>query len=637
MLSIHQILKKYWGFDNFRPLQEEIIVSTLNKNDTLALLPTGGGKSICFQVPALAMEGLCLVISPLIALMKDQVENLQKKGIRAIAITSAMSFREIDIALNNAIHGHFKFLYLSPERLQNELFLARLPQMNISLLAVDEAHCISQWGYDFRPAYLQIAKIREKLPYVPVLALTATATPEVVKDIQQKLLFKKENVLQKSFERKNLAYIVVYEDDKLNRLINICNKIQGTGVVYARNRKKTQEIALFLKQHNISADFYHAGLNAQERNKKQEEWIKNKTRIMVATNAFGMGIDKPDVRFVVHLDLPDNLEAYFQEAGRGGRDEKKAYAVLLYSKKDRLELEHNFEKTFPSLEQIRNTYQAICNFYQIAIGSGEGLSFNFDINELCTRFNLNPISVYNSLKFLEREGFIALSDAVYHSSKIHIISNKEDLYKFEIENSSYEPLIKLLLRSYGGLFNYYVPINEAEIAKRLKTDKTIIIKQLQLLKKLNVIDYVESSELPKITFIQNRIDASRLHISKENYDFLKKRAKQRLEWVLHYTESRHLCRSRILLSYFGETNAIDCGQCDVCIEKKKSGLSPQKFEEIYLSIQNQLKQINLTPSALKQQLSNYPENDYIKVLQYMIEHAEIIMNNEGKYQLTNKT
>lgn len=635
MSSIHQILKKYWGYDNFRPLQEDIIVSTLNKNDTLALLPTGGGKSICFQVPALAMDGLCLVISPLIALMKDQVENLQKKGIRAIAITSAMSFKEIDIALDNAIHGNFKFLYISPERLHNELFLARLSKMKVSLLAIDEAHCISQWGYDFRPSYLRIAEIREKLPDVPVLALTATATPEVVKDIQQKLHFKKENVLQKSFERKNLAYIVLYEEDKLNRLINICNKIPGTAVIYARNRKKTQEIALFLRKNNISADFYHAGLSAIERNKKQEYWINNKTRIMVATNAFGMGIDKPDVRFVVHMDLPDNLEAYFQEAGRGGRDEKKAYGILLYSQNDRLELERNFELSFPSIEQIRTTYQAICNYFQLAIGAGEGISFDFDIHELCTRYNLKPLTVFNSLKFLEREGYLATTESVYHSSKIHIKVNKEDLYKFEVANRIYEPIIKLLLRSYGGLFDYYVSVNEQEIAQRLKSDKNNVVKLLNELKKLDIIDYVASTDLPQILFLQERKDASKLSISAENYAQLKERAKKRIEWVVHYTESRHLCRSRILLSYFGESNANDCGQCDVCIEKKKSGLTLQKFEEIYQNIKSLLASINVTPSELKAHLSNYSESDYLKVLQYMVEQSQIKLNNEGKYQLNN--
>jgi ATP-dependent DNA helicase RecQ len=633
MSSIHQILKKYWGYDSFRPLQEDIIVSTLNKNDTLALLPTGGGKSICFQVPALAMDGLCIVVSPLIALMKDQVENLQKKGIKAIAITSAMSFREIDIALDNAIYGNFKFLYLSPERLENKLFLERLSKMKVSLLAVDEAHCISQWGYDFRPSYLKIAEIREKIPDVPVLALTATATPEVVKDIQEKLKFKKENVLKKSFERKNLAYIILYEEDKLNRLISICNKIPGTAVVYTRNRKRTQEIALFLRKNKINADFYHAGLSALERNKKQEDWINNKTRIMVATNAFGMGIDKPDVRFVVHIDLPDNLEAYFQEAGRAGRDEKKAYAILLYSQNDRLELQKNFENSFPSIEQIRNTYQAICNYFQLAIGAGEGVSFNFDLQELCTRFNLNPLTVYNSIKFLEREGYIATNESVYHSSKIHIKVNKEDLYKFEVANPTYEILIKTLLRSYGGLFDYYIPINENEIAKRIKTDKNNVIKQLKELTKLDIIDYVASTDLPQIIFLQERKDATKIVISAENYILLKQRAKKRLDWVFHYAESRHLCRSRILLSYFGENDSKDCGKCDVCIAKKKSGLSPQKFEEIYTMIIQLISKNDVTTSELKEYLSNYSESEYLKVLQYLIEHAQIKLNNEGKYQL----
>jgi ATP-dependent DNA helicase RecQ len=635
-LSIHEILHNYWGYNNFRPLQEDIILSVLNGNDTLALLPTGGGKSICFQVPALAKEGICLVISPLIALMKDQVENLQKKGIKAIAITSAMSFKEIDIALENAINGNFKFLYISPERLHNELFLARLQRMKVSMLAIDEAHCISQWGYDFRPSYLRIAEIREQLKNIPVLALTATATPEVVKDIQEKLCFKQENVLQKSFERKNLAYVVLYEEDKNKRLVNICNKISGTGVIYARNRKKTQEIALLLRKNNVTADFYHAGLPALERAQKQEAWINNKIRIMVATNAFGMGIDKPDVRFVVHMDLPDNTEAYFQEAGRGGRDEKKAYAILLFSSNDKIELLRNFENSFPPLDEIKKTYQAIANFFQLAIGAGSGLSFDFDIHELCTRYNLSPLTVHNSIRFLEREGLIATNESVYHSSKVHIKLNKEDLYKFEVANKLYEPLIKLLLRSYGGMFDYYVPINEKELAKRLNTNVQSVKEQLLQLDKLNVIDYSPATDLPQLLFMKERQDAQKIKISAENYTELKERSKKRIEWILHYAQSRHLCRSRILLSYFGETNTSNCGQCDVCIEKNKSGLDTKQFEEIYFDIKKQLVEIPYTPTEIKEKLSKHKEKDIIKVIQYMIEQSEIYLNNEGKYELRNK-
>lgn len=423
-MNIHNILAKYWGYHSFRPLQEEIITSVLQGNDTLALLPTGGGKSVCFQVPALVQEGVCIVISPLIALMKDQVDNLQKKGISAIAITSAMHKREIDIAFDNCVYGNIKFLYLSPERLITPIAQARIQKMKVSLIAVDEAHCISQWGYDFRPSYLEIAKLRELQPKVPVLALTATATPEVVKDIQEKLRFKKANVLQKSFERKNLAYVVIGEEDKLSRLLKVVNNVGGTGVVYVRNRKKTQEVAAFLQKNKIPADFYHAGLTPGERSQKQDSWIKNKTRVIVATNAFGMGIDKPDVRFVVHLDLPDSLEAYFQEAGRAGRDEGKAYAVMLYNEADINDLKSNVEMSFPSVEEIRQTYQALANYYQLAVGSGEGAAFDFDISELCRNYKLEPVTVFNSIRFLEKEGYISATEAVYQPSRINFTLNK---------------------------------------------------------------------------------------------------------------------------------------------------------------------------------------------------------------------
>jgi ATP-dependent DNA helicase RecQ len=394
-----EILEKYWGFKNFRPLQEEIINAVLNGKDTLALLPTGGGKSICFQVPAMLKEGICIVVSPLIALMKDQVDNLLNKGIKAIAITSSMHKREIDIALDNCIHGNIKFLYLSPERLETEIVQVRLQKMNISLIAIDEAHCISQWGYDFRPSYLKIELLRELLPKTPVLALTATATKEVVKDIQEKLHFKKENVFQESFERKNVAYIVLNEEDKLARLLKLATNVKGTGIVYVRNRKTTQDIANYLISNQLSADFYHAGLDTKTREQKQNNWIQNKTRIIVCTNAFGMGIDKPDVRFVAHIDLPDSLEAYFQEAGRAGRDGKKSFAVLLYNASDKINLERNIELNFPTIDEIRQTYQALANYYQIATGAGLGTTYNFDITAFCDNYKLQAITVFNSLKF----------------------------------------------------------------------------------------------------------------------------------------------------------------------------------------------------------------------------------------------
>ncbi|MFL5753949.1 MAG: RecQ family ATP-dependent DNA helicase, partial [Bacteroidia bacterium] len=427
MAEIDEILLKNWGYSTFRPLQREIISSVLNGSDTLALLPTGGGKSICFQVPALAKPGLCLIVSPLIALMNDQVQNLVKKGIRAMAITSAMSKPEIDIAFSNCIYGGYKFLYVSPERLQTELFLKKIEALKISLIAVDEAHCISQWGYDFRPSYLNIVKLREYLPGVPVIAVTASATKEAVEDIRRKLEFRNDKVFRATFERKNLHYIVQQEENKQARLLKICNNIPGTGIVYVRNRRKTMEIADFLYKQNISADYYHAGLDAETRNKKQLDWINNKTRVIVSTNAFGMGIDKPDVRFVVHIDLPDSLEAYFQEAGRGGRDEKKSYAIALVQKIDILHLKENLENAFPTLEQMKQSYQAIANYYQVAVGAGQGLTVEFNLDEICAKYNLKHSILFNSMRFLEKEGYISLNDVSFEPGKIFVKAKKDEL------------------------------------------------------------------------------------------------------------------------------------------------------------------------------------------------------------------
>ncbi|TAL60569.1 MAG: ATP-dependent DNA helicase RecQ, partial [Bacteroidetes bacterium] len=469
-MTIQQILLKHWGYSHFRALQEDIINSVLAGNDTLALMPTGGGKSLCFQIPALAKEGICIVISPLIALMKDQVENLRAKGVKAMAITSGMSKKEIDIAFDNCVYGDYKFLYLSPERLDSGLARTRIQKMNVNLIAVDEAHCISQWGYDFRPSYLKIADIKEMLPAVPILALTATATPDVAADIQKKLLFpargKPSNFFQKSFERKNLAYVVIKEEDKMSRLLKIVTRISGTGIVYVRNRKKSQEITDFLRANNISADYYHAGIEGSARDAKQDAWIHNKTRVIVCTNAFGMGIDKPDVRFVVHLDMPDCLEAYFQEAGRAGRDEKKSYAVLLFNGADKIDAERNMLMSFPPMEEIRKTYQSLSNYFQIPIGAGQGSVFDLDINDLCSKYNLHHLTAYNSIKFLEKEGMVSLTEAFHMPSRIHFVFNKEELYKFQVEHNFYDDFIKLLLRSYSGLFDTYVKISEQDIAKR---------------------------------------------------------------------------------------------------------------------------------------------------------------------------
>lgn len=629
MSAIHDILEKYWGHKSFRPLQEDIINTVLQGNDTLALLPTGGGKSICFQVPAMAKEGICIVVSPLIALMKDQVENLTSKGIKAIAITSAMHKREIDIALDNCVHGAIKFLYLSPERLETEIVKVRLQKMKVNLIAIDESHCISQWGYDFRPSYLKLVELRDLLPNIPILALTATATPEVVKDIQQKLGFKKEHVLQKSFERKNLAYVVLQEEDKLARLVKIANNLKGTGVVYVRNRKKTQDIATYLKSNKISADFYHAGLDAQTRDLKQSNWIQSKTRIIVCTNAFGMGIDKSDVRFVVHIDLPDSLEAYFQEAGRAGRDEQKAFAILLYNQGDKIELQRNIETGFPEIEDIRKTYQALANYYQMPIGSGTGTIVSFDIAKFCDTYNLQAINTFNCLKFIEREGYISLTDSVYQPSRIKLELNKEDLYKFQISNSSFDVFIKLLLRSYSGLFDSFVKVNEYDLAKKSNVSKDEIIKRLNYLQQLKILTYAAQTELPQLTFLKARVDATNLYLSKENFQELKKRAVEKMEAVLKYADSTHKCRSQTLLAYFGETNTYRCNQCDVCLEENKTTLHTDEFELIAEQIKQLLAVHPLLLNDLVNGITSSNEDKTLRTIQWMID------NNELSYSDTN--
>ncbi|MCW3085286.1 MAG: ATP-dependent helicase RecQ [Bacteroidetes bacterium] len=633
MSAIHEILEKYWGYKQFRPLQEEIIQSVLNGTDTLALLPTGGGKSICFQVPALAKDGICIVVSPLIALMKDQVENLVSKGIKAIAITSAMHKREIDIALDNCVHGNIKFLYLSPERLQTEIVRVRLLKMNVNLIAIDESHCISQWGYDFRPSYLKIAELRELLPKVTVLALTATATADVVKDIQKQLHFKKENVLQKSFERKNVAYVLLPEEDKLARLVKIINNVKGTGIVYVRNRKKAQDIAGYLKSNKISADFYHAGLDAKMRDQKQNDWITNKTRVIVCTNAFGMGIDKPDVRFVVHIDLPDSLEAYFQEAGRAGRDEHKAFAILLYNNGDKIELQRNVETSFPEMDEIRQTYQALANYYQIPTGSGAGVTYEFDIANFCDTYKLQAITVFNSLKFIEREGYISLTDAIFQPSRIKLDMNREDLYKFQISNPLFDVFIKLLLRSHSGLFDSFVKINEYDLSKKGNISKAEIVKRLSYLQSIKVLTYAPQTELPQLTFILPRVDAKDLSLSKENFASLKKRAIERMESVLHYAESTHKCRSQLLLAYFGETNTERCNQCDICLEENKTVLHTDEFE----SISEQIKQLlAVHPMDLKHLVDSVTgsnENKIIHTIQLLTDNEVIRYDEEQRLSL----
>ncbi|MCD6067916.1 MAG: recombinase RecQ [Bacteroidetes bacterium] len=618
MIKPRDILARYWGYDNFRPGQEEIVKSVLDGKDTLALLPTGGGKSICFQVPALAQDGLCLVISPLIALMNDQVENLMKRGIKAMAITSAMNWHEIRIAFSNCINGNYKFLYVSPERMQTEVFLKNLHDLSISMIAVDEAHCISQWGYDFRPSYLKIAELRDSLPKVPIIALTASATQKVIVDIQEKLHFKDQQVFKSSFARPNLHYIVQPEEDKIGRLFSICNKIKGTGVVYVRNRRKTVETAMLLSQHGITADYYHAGLSSDDRKTKQANWIADKTRVIVATNAFGMGIDKPDVRFVVHLDLPDSLEAYFQEAGRGGRDGKTAYAVLLFQEMDAEQLKQSIELSFPSFDDIKQTYAAISNYCQVAIGAGLGMAYDLDLDAISSNYKLKPATVFNSVRFLEKEGYLSYQDNSFEQSKVLLLYNKEDLYNFEIKYPKFERVLKSLLRNYGGLFEQHTYINENQLANRLMMRPEELKEQLTRLHKMEVLEYIPKSQLPKIIYTANRIDNKHLDFLPENYKKLKQVAEERAAAVIRYAKEKHVCRNRLLLAYFDETNIKDCGHCDVCLKKKRDEHSSE-LDSLSTQILNVL---HNHPHKLDELISLFYRHDKVLVVESINELAE---------------
>ncbi|MCK9613748.1 MAG: RecQ family ATP-dependent DNA helicase [Bacteroidales bacterium] len=632
-MKIQQILTKYWGYSVFRPLQEDIIQSVLAGNDTLALLPTGGGKSLCYQVPALAKEGLCIVVSPLIALMKDQVENLNKRNIKAIAIYSGMSRNEIDIAFDNAVYNkEIKLLYLSPERLGTDIFHAKLKHMKVNLLAVDEAHCISQWGYDFRPPYLKIADVREFLPGIPVIALTATATPEVVDDIQKQLLFSKKNLLQKSFERDNLSYFVKKEENKLQLLLKIVQKNKGSGIVYVRNRRKTNEIASFLNKNNCSSDFYHAGLDSRLRDEKQNSWKSGLKRVMVCTNAFGMGIDKPDVRFVVHLDLPESIEAYFQEAGRAGRDEKKAFAVMLYENADIQDAYKHFEFAYPPKETIKKIYNCLCNYFHLAAGSGADTTYPFIIGEFSEHYNLPVHTVFNSLKFLEKEGFIALSEAMHEPSKLHITANNTELYRFELENAKYVRLIKTILRMYSGLFNDYVKIDEDSIAQKSSTKTGQVIAMLDELEKMNVILYKPRSDKPEITFVCERLPDKNIQISDQNYKILKENALKRLEAVTDYLSGNTKCRSQFLLNYFGEKNNKRCGICDVCLKRNELGLTELEFDNIVNMIKPLLKDNGLTIDQIKTKLKSTQEDKLIAILRWLTDNDKISVDKEGIYK-----
>ncbi len=621
-----EILQKYWGYPKFREPQEDIINSVLAGKDTLALLPTGGGKSICFQVPSIQMEGICLVISPLIALMKDQVYNLRKRGIKAEAIFSGMDYREIDRTFDNCIHGDIKLLYLSPERLQTDLAKARIQQMKVNLLAVDEAHCISQWGYDFRPAYLAISEIRENMPKVPVLGLTATATPEVIGDIQDKLLYKEKNVIQKSFQRKNLVYVVLPEENKREKLLDIAGKVKGSGIVYVRSRKATQDIARFLNANKISVDFYHAGLNAEQRSTRQDAWISGKTRIMVCTNAFGMGIDKPDVRSVVHMDLPDSLEAYFQEAGRGGRDGKVSYAVLLYSEEDKRSLERSFQLSFPPIKEIRKIYRALGSFLQLAVGAGQGKSYDFDLAAFCRNYKLEPYATYSSLKILEKEGWITLTESFYLPSSFCVLISRDELYDFQLKNPSLDLVIKTLLRVSESAFFHYSNINEKSVAKFLKIPEADLIRALEHLQREGIISYRPQKETPQLIFTTDRVEADQLTIDLDLYNFLKERQKQRIDRAIEYANSS-VCRSVQLLRYFGEESE-PCGACDVCLGRTDTGLSTSDFERYKTKIQQLLTRDKLTEKQIAESFSSDRRPKVIAALSYLIDEGIVVKEKD---------
>ncbi len=629
LTEAEKILLKYWGYPKFRELQQEIINSILEGKDTLGLMPTGGGKSITFQVPTMMREGICIVVTPLIALMKDQVENLKAKEIRAAAIYSGMSYHEIDMTLDNCIYGNYKFLYVSPERLSTDIFIERLKKMNVNLLAIDESHCISQWGYDFRPSYLKINEIRQYLKGVPVLALTATATPKVVDDIQEKLNFKEKNVFRKSFERKNLIYLVRKSEDKEAYLLNVARKVKGTGIIYVRNRRKTMQIAKFLRENGISADYYHAGLTNEQREQKQNNWKNDKTRIIVSTNAFGMGIDKPNVRYVIHIDIPNSLEAYYQEAGRGGRDEKTAYAVLLYNNEDIENLRKQIKDNFPEISFIKRVYNLLGNYLNIAIGSGKNHSFKFNIRDFASKYKLEVLETYSAIKFLQKEGYIYFTESVFIPSKIIFTVNRQALYDFQLKDKAFDYIIKLILRNYSGVFDEYVNISESFLAKQAGLKEDVMTKYLIALSKNGIINYAYKLQEPIIQFMEERLDDKNLKISKENYETRKKIFIETIEYVINYASSDNKCRSQLLLAYFGETDTYRCGNCDVCKRRNELGLSKYEFDIILEEIKKELKNENIMLNDLIPKIK-YKSNKVVMVIRWLLDNEKIKYDKDHK-------
>ena len=627
MNKYQEILKQYWGYDSFRDLQEEIITSIGEGKDTLGLMPTGGGKSITFQVPALAQSGLCIVITPLIALMKDQVQNLRKRGIKALAIYSGMTRQEIVTALENCIFGDYKFLYISPERLDTEIFRIKLRSMKVSMITVDESHCISQWGYDFRPAYLKIAEIRELLPGVPVLALTATATPEVVKDIQSRLNFREENVFRMSFERKNLAYIVRKTDNKTGELLHILKRIDGSAIIYVRNRRRTKEITELLMQEGITADFYHAGLDNAVKDLRQKRWQNGEIRVMVATNAFGMGIDKPDVRIVLHIDLPDSPEAYFQEAGRAGRDGLKAYAVILYAKSDKMTLHKRVADTFPEKEYILQVYEHLQYYYQMAMGDGFQCIREFNLEEFCRKFKYFPVPVDSALKILTQAGYLEYTDEQDNASRILFTIRRDELYKLREMGTEAETLIQTILRSYTGVFTDYAYISEDTLAIRTGLTRQQIYNILVTLTKRRIVDYIPHKKTPYIIYTRERLELRYLHIPASVYEERKARYEARIKAMEEYVTSESVCRSRMLLRYFGEKNEHNCKQCDVCLNRHETDCLPEdSFREMRKQILELLTRKSLPPAGIANAIEAESE-DISRVIQYLLEEGELKMQD----------
>jgi ATP-dependent DNA helicase RecQ len=631
------ILKKYWGYSAFRPLQEDIIKSIGEGKDTLALMPTGGGKSVTFQVPAMAHEGICLVITPLIALMKDQVARLNKMEIRSLAIHSGMSKEEIDNTIENAIFGDYKFLYVSPERLATRDFIGKSPRLNLSLVAIDEAHCISQWGYDFRPSYLKIAMLREQIGRdVPFLALTASATPHVIEDIMTRLEFREKNVLRTSFNRNNISYLVRRVEDKGTYLVKTIVKAKGSGIVYVRSRKRCAEVAELLVNNGVSADFYHAGLSNELRDSRQAAWTKGKTRVIVATNAFGMGIDKPDVRFVVHWDTPDSLENYFQESGRAGRDGRPSSAVLLYSPADKSRLSQSLTKKFPPVEKIKDVYEAICNYLQVPLGSGKENVFDFRFSDFVSRYRLPVIETVNSLQFLQREGYMEFTEKIDNPSRVHFVVSRDDLYKFQVANEAFDSFIKLLLRSYTGMFSGFVPVNEDDLSRKTGATRDTVYQYLVKLSSFNIIKYIPGKKTALVIFKEERLMRKALMISPENYLIVREKYEDRLNKMIDYADSSDRCRSVLLLDYFGEESG-KCGNCDVCRAKNEGEPARDESEIIRNEISALLEKGDADASSIVNSLE-YPEDKVVKVIRWLLDNNRIVQTphhllslNTGKH------